>query len=782
VSRAPKGRGKESSERESEAASAGVGRRPTREEILSFLEGAVVTVARRELARAFNLKGPDRVWLREEIRAMKAEGLLKPAKGKGMATAGGLPAVTVIEITGRDEDGEVLAMPAVASQQAAAEEQPVIWLAPDRSGPAPAVGERVLARLQRSGEGRYAASIIRRLGSGQRRIVGVFEAARRGGGLVRPTNRKLKDLYTVTPPDRHGAQNGELVLAEAKPRHARLSARHEAIVVERLGSGSNPQALSLIAIAEHGLPDRFPEAAVAEAEALGPVPLGRREDLRDLPLVTIDGADARDFDDAVFAEPDPDPGNSGGFRIVVAIADVAHYVRPGSPLDKEALERGNSTYFPDRVVPMLPEALSNGWCSLRPDEERPCLACHMTVDAGGRLKGWAFRRGLMRSRARLTYEALQAAADGKADAQLTPLLHEVVEPLYAAFRALDRARAARGTLELEIAERRVQLNEDGTVAAIVPRARLDSHRLIELFMVTANEAAATALEARSAVCMYRVHEPPDPTRVEALAEVLSGLGIRFPKDEPLRPPLFARILEQVAGTDAAPVISELVLRAQSQAHYAPENFGHFGLALDRYAHFTSPIRRYADLLVHRSLIAAYDLGEGGLPPEDASQFADWGRQISQSERRSVAAERDATDRFTALYLAQSVGKTESGRISGVTRFGLFVRLDDSGADGLVPVSSLPDDYYDHDETQHALVGRRWGRIYPLGQPVVVRLREANALTASILFELLEGEAAASPLKTAGKTARRPRGSSSAGKKKAAKRKASARGRRAKTRR
>ncbi len=715
---------------------------PTREQILDYLRNSNTALGKRDLSRAFGLRGTDRIWLKEQLRQLKDEGLLESGRGKRQLPTDRLPPVTVLEVSGQDEDGEVLAKPATGPWAETGDTW-TIYLAPDRGGQPPAVGERVLARLTPIEGTRYRASIIRRLGGATQRVVGRFQSGERGGGLVIPANRRVKEVYRVGPEERLEAGDGELVLIEPL-RGDRRRGRDEARVVERLGGSDSPRSFSLIAITEHGLPDVFPPKALAEAEAAGPTPLGSREDLRELPLITIDGADARDFDDAVFAQADTDPANQGGFRLLVAIADVAHYVPAGGALDREALRRGNSAYFPDRVVPMLPEELSNGWCSLKPEEDRPCLVAEMWIGADGSLKRHRFSRALMRSRARLTYEQVQDAIDGRTDEATEDLLEAVLKPLYAAFAALDQARVRRGTLDMEIAEKQVLLGNQGEVRGIVPRQRLDSHRLIELFMVTANVAAAEALEARRQACMYRVHPPPDAAKVAALGEVLRALGLPFAKGQPIRPALFSKVLDQVAGTAAAPLIGELVLRSQSQAFYAPSNEGHFGLSLLRYAHFTSPIRRYADLLVHRALIAAYGLGDDGLAAEDAAGFAEWGEAISKCERRAAMAERDTLDRFTAHFLAKQVGAILPGRVTGVTRFGLFVRLNESGADGLVPVTSLPDDFYDHDERLHALVGRRWGRRYRLGEPVMVRLVEAEALTGSLILELTEGEAGPSP--------------------------------------
>lgn len=719
---------------------------PTKQELIDYVRNSPVPLGKRELARAFQVKGEDRVALKEMLAELKREGALDGHRGRRVGAAERLPEVTVLEIVGLDEDGELLArLPGADPEDP---EAAVVAMAPDKRGARMVAGDRVLTRLKHLEGRHYEGFPIRHLGREARRVVGVFERGRRGG-VVRPTSRQMKESYEVSGEDAAGAQDGELVLLEPKGFHRRGGGRREGLVVERLGSATNPRALSLISIAEHGLPDVFPAEAVREAEGAKGVPLGKRLDLREVPLVTIDGEDARDFDDAVFAEPDPEQGNAGGFRLLVAIADVAHYVRPDSALDREARKRGNSAYFPDRVIPMLPEALSNGWCSLRPQEERGCLVAEMRIDKDGRMLGHRFHRGLMRSAARITYEQMQEAADGRPDDTTKPLMKTVVKPLYAAYAALERARVARGTLDLDLPEKRVHLNEDGSVRAILPRPRLDSHRLIELFMIQANVAAAEALEAKRTACMYRVHEPPDPQKVEALRQVLEAYDLGFPKGERIRPQLFTRVLEKVAGTEASPMVSELVLRAQSQARYSPENLGHFGLALQRYAHFTSPIRRYSDLLVHRALITALRLGEGGLAKGEVERFEEWADHISTTERRAAAAERDTVDRFVSLFLSGEVGSLKSGRITSVTRFGLFVRLDESGADGLVPISTLPGDYYDHDERAHALIGRRWGRRYTLGERHEVRLRDADALSGSLTLELVEGEDAPSRLRPKG---------------------------------
>jgi len=604
---------------------------------------------------------------------------------------------------------------------------------PEAGAPALGIGERALVRFARGESGGWEARIIRRLDAPPDRIVGVFRLTREGG-RIEPTDRKERREFRVARTDSKDARDGEIVLAVPKP-----SSRFglpEAQVVERVGDSGNPRAFSLIAIHSYDIPSDFPAEAVSLAEAATPVTLGQRDDLREIPLVTIDGADARDFDDAVWAERDPEKDD--GWHAIVAIADVAWYVRPEDALDREAEKRGNSVYFPDRVVPMLPEALSNELCSLKPGVDRACMAVHLWFDDHGRLHRHRFVRALMRSAARLTYEEVQQAVDAKPAAHTAPLLEPALRPLYGAFRALDRARRQRGALDLDLPERRIQLDENGKVARIEPRERLDSHRLIEEFMITANVAAAETLERLHRGCLYRVHDAPDPAKIAALSEFLAEIGIpgvKLAKGQVIRPRHFNDILHKVADTPYASLVPQLILRSQAQAIYSPTNIGHFGLALRHYAHFTSPIRRYADLAVHRGLIAALNLGEAGANVAE-KDLAGVGEHVSMTERRAAAAERNAADRYISAFLSDRVGAEFAGRINGVTRAGLFVTLKETGADGLLPIRSLPSDYYDHDEAHHRLVGRRFGRSFSLGEAVTVQLAEANTVTGSLRFNLV----------------------------------------------
>ena len=600
--------------------------------------------------------------------------------------------------------------------------------------------------------GEIDARVTRMLDPVSPPIVGVFYRGREGGKVV-PADRRNRNEYRVAERDADGAEDGELVRVEQLSTGNRGFRR--ARIVEQLGRSSDPGAVSLIAIASYEIPTEFPIAAIAEAAAALPASSAGRSDLRDIPLVTIDAADARDFDDAVWAEPDPDPENRGGWHIVVAIADVAWYVRPGTALDREARRRGNSVYFPDRVVPMLPEALSNDLCSLTPGVDRACLAVHLSIDAAGRKRRHRFERGLMRSAARLTYEQVQARRENCSEGGF-PLPQEGLTALYGAFAALAAARAGRGALELDIVEHRVVLDE-GQPVAITPVARLDSHRLIEEFMIVANAAAAEELEARRQPCMYRVHEAPDPDKVEELRALLDAIdvpGLGFPKGQASKPALFNRMLHRAAATPAAALVNELVLRCQAQAAYSPNNRGHFGLALRRYVHFTSPIRRYADLIVHRALTADSNAAGRGAGSEARASGADReglaavAEHISAAERRATAAERAALERYRAIILARSIGSIFTGRISGVAEFGLFVTSAENEAHGLVPISTLPGDYYECDKAAHRLIGRRSGRIFRVGDEFSVRLVEADAVGGRLIFRIEEdGAAPTSPSST-----------------------------------
>lgn len=574
---------------------------------------------------------------------------------------------------------------------------------------------------------------VRDLQTTARRELGLFRLTKEGG-RVEPANKRAKSEIFIPHKFIHGAKDGELVLCEILPSDR--MGLPEGKIIETIGHISDPKAYSLLAIYDNDIPVDYPAEAVQQAEDAQPVPLGNRTDLRNYPLVTIDGEDARDFDDAVFAEPDPE--NEGHWHLLVAIADVSHFVTTKSPLDREAYKRGNSVYFPDRVVPMLPEALSNELCSLKPKVDRATMAVHMWVDANGELVRFQFVRGIMKSIARLTYTQVQHAYEGTFDETTRDLQHPVLSNLFAAYKVLRRARDTRGTLELEVPEYKAKI-VDGKVIDIDRRVQQEANKLIEEFMILANVAAASALEGKGGICMYRIHDAPPDEKREMLAEFLASIGGKLPKGNRLTPKGLSQILEKFRDTPEAPLVNEMMLRSQSQATYSPDNVGHFGLALPRYAHFTSPIRRYADLLVHRALIRAYKLGDDGMTGEEANSLAETGEHLSVTERRAAQAERSATERYVAAYLADHTGETFAARVSGVTHFGLFVRLHDTGADGLIPIRELGDDYFIHDEGAQMLIGRRSGVTYKLGQPVTVRLLAAEGLSGKLALEIVGGE-------------------------------------------
>ncbi|CDK97499.1 Putative ribonuclease R [Magnetospirillum gryphiswaldense MSR-1 v2] len=704
---------------------------PSKQEVLEFIRSQPGHVGKRELARAFNLKGADKIMLKAVLKELEGEGSVQRGAKRSFAQPGALPDVSVVEITGADTDGELLARLVAWDQDG---RPPRIYMAPWRKGELTVgVGDKVLAKLRRIRADAYEAKPIRIVGEARARVLGVYETMPDGSGRIHPTSRKERSDYIVPKGENGGAEPGELVMGDLLP--GRLYGLRQVVVKERLGRMGAPKSVSLVAIHTNDIPFEFPADALTQAKKAGAATLEHRVDLRDVPLVTIDGEDARDFDDAVWAEPDPDPNNAGGWHCMVAIADVSWYVRPGDALDKEAFKRGNSVYFPDRVVPMLPEELSNGWCSLRPNEDRGCLAVRFWLDKDGNKLRHKFIRAMMRSAARLTYHQVQKARDGLIDDLTGPLAGPVIAPLYGAWAALLDARKRRGVLELDIPERKVDIDENGRVLGIKVRDRFDSHRLIEDFMIQANVCAAEELERVHKPCMYRIHDQPSLEKLDGLREFLRSMDLSLPKGQALRPAQLNQILEKVKDGPNEVLVNEVMLRSQAQAVYSPENIGHFGLGLARYAHFTSPIRRYADLLVHRALVSGLKLGEGGLPPDCVGQFPEWGEHISITERRAAVAEREAVDRYVTAFLSDRVGASFRAKVSGVTRFGLFVTLVDTGADGLIPIGTLPEDFYVHDEVHHCLVGKRTRKTFQLGQLLDVVLHEANALTGSMVFQL-----------------------------------------------
>ena len=714
---------------------------PSREDIVSFITHAQGKVGKREIAQRFGIKGSDRIWLKQVLKDLEDEGVLD-RRGKTVHKAGQLPPVVLADVTKRDKDGELIAVPTEWDEEEHGPIPTIILVAsrkPRPGMPVPGVGDRALLRvdpLKPSDIHRYSGRAIKIIAKKQAQVLGIFRAMPEGGGRLVPVDKKARDQeLQIRPGDEGGARDGDLISVSVV-KHGRFGLP-TAKVKERLGTIKSEKAVSLIAIYAHNIPNEFPKAVLDEAEKARPVTLDGREDWRDLPLVTIDPPDAKDHDDAVHAAPDEDPNNAGGYVLTVAIADVAAYVRPGSAMDREAQERGNSVYFPDRVVPMLPERISNDLCSLRPREDRPALAVRMVVGPDGRKIRHSFHRIMMRSAEKLSYAQAQAAIDGRPDDVTRPLLDPVLRPLWAGYELVRKARDIREPLFLDLPERKILLNPDGTVDRVLVPERLEAHRLIEEFMILANVAAAESLEKAESDLIYRVHDEPSLEKMRALSEVLASIGLKLPSQGALKPELFNRILRSVEDTEHQLFINEVVLRSQSQAEYSAENYGHFGLNLRRYAHFTSPIRRYADLIVHRALISALKLGKDGLPPDmTREELIEISAKISAAERRAMAAERETIDRLIAHFLSDRIGATFEGQISGVSKAGLFIKLSETGADGFVPADTIGDDYYRYDERTHSMRGDDTGETYRLGDKVEVRLVEAAPVAGALRFEIL----------------------------------------------
>ncbi len=694
-----------------------------------------------ELVRMFGLKGDDRRALRHRLKALSDAGMLDKRGRKTFGAYGSLPETGVAEVVEMDVDGELW----VRWGKPEESKTPLARLAPlKKSLPQvpPKLYDRIFVRFEQTADG-WVAHLIKILDQGAPRMVGVVRKGRKGELRLESVNRKEKDSFSLTGPGLEALTDGDVVVAapvggfhKYGPKPARL--------VEVVGREDSPKIASVMSIHTHGLPTGFQTSTEDEAKNAKAPGLGKRTDLRDLPFVTIDPQDAKDHDDAVYAHADEDPANVGGWIAWVAIADVAHYVTPNSSLDRDARDKGNSTYFPDRVEPMLPHVLSSGLCSLQEGENRATMAVRMVFNAEGKKISHSFVRGLMRSAAKLSYEQAQAAIDGMPDDKTGPILETLLKPLWAAHACLTKGRNVRQPLHINSPERRVHLDKDGNVIKIEPRVSLDAMQLIEEMMIQANVSAAETLEKHKTPLIYRVHEAPSLEKITNLADFLSTLGLPWNKGEPPRTPRFNQLLDSQKDGPNAEIINEVVLRTQMQAIYSPENYGHFGLNLDHYGHFTSPIRRYADLIVHRALIRALKLGDDGLTDYEIKTLGDIAEHITQTERRSMQAEREAIERYIAAYLHDKVGAAFAGRIVGVTRFGLFVKLTDTGADGIVPMTSLGDDYFIHDDVQHALIGQHSGKRWRLGAKVEVELAEAMPITGGLVFKMLSEPEAGDP--------------------------------------
>ncbi|MEP6786532.1 MAG: ribonuclease R [Sphingomonadales bacterium] len=715
---------------------------PTRDQILDFITTSDVPAGKREIAKAFGLHAQDKIALKALLKDMADEGLIDSAPGRAFHKMGGVPKVTVMRVVDIDGDN-VIATP--ENWQAEGVPPPRLRVIERGKGSAMGVGDRFLGRTEERGAG-HIVHPMKKLARGEEMLLGVV---RREGDrhFLKPVyKRERRDTMIA---DLGDAQDGDLVLAEKSGRPPRIVAR----VTQVLGDPFAPRAFSLIAIHKHGIPDRFNDETIAEAHKVAKTPLGDREDLRHLPIVAIDPADARDHDDAVWAAPN----DAGGYDAIVAIADVSFYVRHGSQLDREAKKRGNSVYFPDCVVPMLPEELSADICSLKEGQDRAALVCHMTIDGKGRVTDWRFTRAVIRVATNIAYEDAQDIADhrfpdlvegvsffdGKGKGQGFDKLSqtEIIDALrhlWAAWALLAKARDAREPLNLDLPERRVVLDEAGRIVSVAVRERLDAHRLIEDFMIAANVAAAKALEAKKSPVMYRVHEVPGREKLVALKDYLKTFDVEFALGQVITPATFNRLIALTADTEHKAQVMEQILRTQTQAYYGPQNAGHFGLSLGSYAHFTSPIRRYADLIVHRALVRSFGLGEGGLTDDEASRMSVLGEAISQAERRAMEAERETVDRYIAAFLSTRVGEVLDTRITGVASFGFFATVEGIGGDGLVPVSTLGDDYYRFDEGARTLTGDATGTVYAAGQTMQLRLAEASPISGALRFELVEG--------------------------------------------
>ena len=703
---------------------------PSEEAILDYINGCEAPPTVRDVARAFKLPQELRSPLRKLLRQMGESGAIERREGRRIATPDQLPEVTVLEITGFDDQGDGVARPTGMDANMAID---IRVLLSRKAGRAPAVGQTILARLSKIGPAQYEARIIRILERQQKRIFGIVE----GGGTWRlmPAERGKRDSINLELSPNIPCDAGDLVEAEMLPSRGHFTKK--ARILRNLGPADEKGAFSTLAIAEFGIRHEFGADVLAEADALKAPKAVGRADLRDTPLVTIDGADARDFDDAVFAEPT----ESGGWRLLVAIADVSYYVRPDTALDKEARRRGNSVYLPDLVVPMLPEAISNDLCSLRPNEDRAAMVAEIHINDAGVVQNHSIARGLIRSAARLTYDQVQSVYEGTLDEADIGVGHGVLHNLFGAWRALTVARQAREPLALDLKERRVVMNDAGEAIAISQRAQNEAQRLIEDFMITANVVAADTLIAATQPCVFRVHDSPDPKKTESLPDLATAVGAKFAKGQVLRPHHFNKLLAHVRGTPDELMVNEAVLRSQAKAIYSIDNIGHFGLSLRNYAHFTSPIRRYSDLLVHRALVdtaSARNTAKDGLNGMPLESIAEICQHISETESNAAGAERRTIDRFAAALFSSRLKEVVDGVIVGITGFGAFVRLDDGTADGFLPLAALPDDYYNLDATGQHLEGRHSGWSFSTGTKLRVQIMEVTPVTGGILLAWVEG--------------------------------------------
>lgn len=692
---------------------------PHPDEIVSFLSKSLAPVSKQELTRHFKIQGKE---LRQDfkilLKDLVKQGKIDKEKGRNYSAEATLPKTIRIRINEFNDDRMSFIGECIDEIEGI---KKVYMKYKDR--PKARVKDCFVARITDVNNGHAQVKPLKLIYPDRDKIVGVVRLTK-DGAIITPTNRTIKEVFELKGDDTKDLHDHDLVVISAT--EGRISS-----LIENLGPSDDVKNITLIAVHENNIRTDFSQECIDQAKASDLPPLKDRTDMREIPLVTIDGEDARDFDDAVYAEPTDD-----GYKIWVAIADVSYYVPHGSPLDKEAIKRGNSTYFPDRVVPMLPEHLSNGLCSLNPDEERACMALEMHIDIYGRLTSKRIHRGLMKSHARLTYTQVQSYLDKIDTPEIAPVSKHI-DHLYEAYKILRKAREKRGALDIHGTEQKIIMNDEGYITDVAVREQNTANQVIEELMILSNVAVAELLEIRNAPVMYRIHEAPSLERITTLRDFIGGFGYKVPVSVDISGNDLNGILTKSLGQPEEFIIQESVLRSQSQARYAPENQGHFGLSLERYAHFTSPIRRYADLIVHRSLIRAYKLGKDGLSDTEISQLQGIAEDISDAERRSVRAERDAMSRLTAIYLSEQEEQTFDGIISGVNDAGLFIRLPQYGAEGFIPIRTLPDDFYIYDQKSQSLIGRRTKRIYQLMASLKVKLRDIDPLLNNIIFQVAD---------------------------------------------
>lgn len=640
-----------------------------------------------------------------------------------------LPESCVLEISGVSDFGDYTAVTSEPSDNPL--NIPIYVAENKRLKPALGMGDKFLAHLSKRKDC-YMAKPIMRLGNPNipdEIIYGIVEK-KEGKFYLKPAEKK--DYMSYLLENDASFKEGDFVKVALGGSRRFKQAR----VIKSYGAFALQKAASLLVLDKYDIPHEFPKEVIKETHNLPTFNKSLREDLTNIPLVTIDGDDAKDFDDAVYAMPTPD-----GFLLIVAIADVSFYVRPFSALDKEAYKRGNSVYLPDRVVPMLPEILCNDLCSLRPKEERAAIACFIDIDKQGNIIQYDFKRAVIKSAARLTYKEVQNALEGKKSANIKEVYVKTIEPVYRAYLALRMAREKRGALNLESNEYKIRFNDKGEVVAIEKEENLEANKMIEEFMIAANICAAKALGRSKLPTMYRVHEKPLEEKLKEIEPLLHNLHLKLPDINALKPEHFNKILALCSDGGYNAGVGELILRLQCQAKYSPHNLGHFGLGLSDYAHFTSPIRRYADLLVHRALVKAYKMPKGGELEESASvkTFEETGEHLCVTERRAANAEREMTARYVSDYLLPMIGADFEVKVSGVSAAGVFVEIESIGAEGLIPMSSLPTDMYVLDEGNMSLTGQRYGLSFRFGQKLQARLLEASPITGGLIFKYIDPE-------------------------------------------